>query len=133
MPGVRFETRVYGLMEQVRRLLRGQTEITKWVRTFSLKAAERSLTKLRQYPPRRLNSPYRRTFTLRSGWRVSSFSPFGGRSVSNSVPYTQYVQGDSAGEMQAWMHRGRWNVARTVVEAEVEKQREALLEKLRKL
>lgn len=131
--GIQFSTRVMGLTEQVRRLLKGQFEITRWVRQFSLTAANKSITVLRRYPPKIAGSPYKRTYTLRSGWQVSSFSPLGGRAVVNSVNYAQYVHGDGEGEGQARIHVGRWPVARTVIEAEVERQTERLKDKLRSL
>ena len=36
--------------------------------------------------------------------------------IKNAMPYAGYVVGDSAGQGQAWFHRGRWYVMRDMVE-----------------
>lgn len=59
------------------------------------------------YPPPRPGSPYIRTGTLGAGWTVSQRGPLQHR-LANPVLYATYV----VGERQAWMHRGRWWMAR---------------------
>ena len=68
---------------------------------------------VRPYPPERPGQRYKRTGRLGRSWKVSTR----GQSVviENTAPYSGYVVGDGAGQRQAWTHRGRWWLGRTVL------------------
>lgn len=80
-----------------------------------------------QYPPERAGQQYQRTGQLGAGFMFDSIDKSHYQFV-NRVSYVQYVVGDSDGDGQAWMHRGRWFVARERIETELP----VLLEKLEK-
>ena len=65
-------------------------------------------------PPERPGQRYKRTGNLKRSWEA------GVRGnvvyIKNARPYAGYVVGDSAGQGQAWFHRGRWYVMRDMVE-----------------
>ena len=68
------------------------------------------------YPPKRPGQRYKRTYRLQGGWQAK---PTGnGVMISNRQPYAGYVVGDAKGQRQAWMHKGRWYVARTIIDGE---------------
>jgi hypothetical protein len=63
------------------------------------------------YPPPR--GTYVRTYRLRRGWQQAPTRiDAEGVAFTNPVPYASFVQGDR----QAWMHVGRWEPARVIVE-----------------
>lgn len=59
------------------------------------------------YPPTRPGQTYKRTRRLRRGWRSRRINSMEAE-IFNETPYASYVVGDSQGQGQAWMHRGRW-------------------------
>ena len=69
---------------------------------------------VKPYPPERPGQRYKRTGNLKRSWEAG----VRGNVVytKNAMPYAGYVVGDSAGQRQAWMHRGRWYVMRDMVE-----------------
>ena len=69
---------------------------------------------VKPYPAPRPKQRYRRTGDLGRGWRAG----VRGKAVyiENEMPYAGYVVGDGKGQRQAWMHRGRWFVMRSMVE-----------------
>lgn len=70
---------------------------------------------------------YRRTGRLGRSWVIERNGNTGyilkndARSPRYGRRYTKYVVGDAYGQSQAWMHKGRWQVTRDVVEEEVAK------------
>lgn len=80
--------------------------------------------RMQEYPAERPGQKYKRTGTLFSHWKIEEISK--GYQLSNTASrkgraYAQYVVGDAYGTSQAWMHKGRWNVTRDVLDQEVEK------------
>ena len=69
----------------------------------------------RAYPPERPGQRYQRTFNLGRSWdiRINPASI----TIYNRMAYAGYVVGDGKGKGQAWMHRGRWWLARDVANA----------------
>ncbi len=78
-------------------------QIEKNAEKIVARSAARIQTKAQKYPSPPPNSTYRRTNTLKSGWRqeVEGLSA----QVFNRVEYAVYVQGFSG---QAEVHQGRW-------------------------
>lgn len=68
----------------------------------------------RAYPPPRPGQTYRRTGNLGRGWAIRINQ--GSVTIHNAMPYAGYVVGDAKGAGQAWMHRGRWWVARDAID-----------------
>ena len=64
-----------------------------------------------QYPSPPPGSRYTRTGRLGKSWGHTQ-PTLSGRvvkmSIYNRTPYAIYVHGDSKGQRQAWMHKGRW-------------------------
>lgn len=69
-------------------------------------------TGLQHYPNARAGSLYKRTYTLRFGWKATEWGDGTSIRVTNDVPYAPYVQGDTT---QAWMHQGRWNTISDII------------------
>lgn len=65
---------------------------------------------LQYYPPR--VSRYVRTYDLRFGWRAQKWGDGTKIKITNIVPYTPFVQGDSE---QAWMHKGIWRKTSKII------------------
>ena len=75
---------------------------------------------MKVYPSPRIGSSYVRTFRLRRAWQLKRVDDTGYR-ISNNARYKgkrygKYVVGDSEGQDQAWMHVGRWNVMRKILD-----------------
>jgi hypothetical protein len=91
----------------------------------------RSRLKGRAYPPKPPRSTYVRTGQLANRWRVEKQGP-SRHAIMNDAKgprgqlYATHVVGDGMGENQAWMHRGRWWIARDVIEEEIPALRNAL-------
>jgi hypothetical protein len=66
---------------------------------------------LQVYPPPPPNSSYRRTGTLGRTWHVKRQGS--NAVVGNPTPYAPYVQSES---QQAWMHEGRWQTDKDVIQ-----------------
>lgn len=69
--------------------------------------------KMQDYPPEPAGSTYNRTETLKNSWEETLILAGDtlGKLEAVGVRYGPFVQ-DS--EMQAWMHRGRWQTNRSV-------------------
>jgi hypothetical protein len=72
-----------------------------------------------KYAPPPPNSKYIRTGRLGRGYGLMRHSRTAVR-IFNLTPYTGYVVGDAQGQGQAWMHAGRWWLARQRVEARLD-------------
>lgn len=75
--------------------------------------------RMEEYPEERPYQTYVRTGKLGFGWQVIKQDR--GYQVKNNVPYGKYVVGSAYGTGQAWMHVGRWQLLRDVVEDENKK------------
>lgn len=69
---------------------------------------------------------YRRTGRLGQSWVIEDAGSGSGYKISNDASnrgrrYGHYVVGDAYGTGQAWMHQGRWQKLRDVVDEEVAK------------
>lgn len=89
------------------------------IRTF----IDRVYRRVSPYPPERPGQRYRRTGNLFSHWQIVALPD--GYQIANTAmrkgkAYPQYVIGDARGGSQAWMHKGRWEVLRDVVEDEAQ-------------
>jgi hypothetical protein len=82
-------------------------------------AMNRITRNMEGYPPERPRQTYVRTGRLGRRWNVKRLDE--GYTVSNSTPYTKFVVGSAYGTDQAWMHVGRWQLFRDVVDMEVDK------------
>lgn len=71
--------------------------------------------KAEPYPPKRPKQTYVRTGLLANSWSAEQVAP-GKWRINNSANYSQFVVGDAQGHGQAWMHQGRWWLAREVVD-----------------
>lgn len=95
----------------------------------------RAALKSTPYPPKRPNQRYIRTGRFASSWRVDktgdsryqinnyAAAPGGGR-------YAGYVAGDGLGQNQAWMHQGRWWIARDVIEGRMDNLRTRMIQRM---
>ena len=99
----------------------------------------RVVRKMQEYPPEPANRERRsshsilgtiitrtgRTGTYFRSWKIEQVGNTGYKLENTAArkgrAYAVYVGGDAYGNRQAWMHVGRWNVTRDVVEEEVEK------------
>lgn len=121
------EVRITVTDAQVRAALaRSQQRIGPALQSAMRDATSYVLRQVRVYPPPPSGSTYRRTGTLARSWFVAPFEQTGdggliGRVVNNGnltqtrsgIPYSRYVQDR---DMQAWMHRGRWQTYQDVAE-----------------
>lgn len=86
---------------------------------------------VKPYPAARPGQRYKRTHRLQSGWAAEPTAD--GARIYNKQPYAGYVVGDADGKGQAWMHAGRWWLARDAVTAAKPKLREALVDEMDRL
>jgi len=87
---------------------------------------DRAVQTLTTYPAERERQTYVRTGNLKDGWLqpgpVWQVGQTGiSFSLTNTVPYAQWVEGDQ----QAWMHAGRWPL---VADAEAQLRADAEIE-----
>jgi hypothetical protein len=68
------------------------------------------------YPATRPGQRYKRTRRLKRGWRSRRLNSMEAE-IFNQTPYASFVVGDSSGQDQAWMHRGRWWVGANEIKA----------------
>lgn len=92
----------------------------------------------RPYAPKRPNQRYVRTGRFGRAWSSGRSGNTGvkitNRAQQNGRIYPGYVVGDGAGQNQAGVHRGRWDVYRDVVDKEARDNRKELeLELARKV
>lgn len=83
------------------------------------------LEELRAYPAPPAGSTYVRTYRLRNGWQMNIIPASGGFTIEilndatdkRGRSYSKYVKGSlvkaraAAAKAQAWMHKGRWDLA----------------------
>lgn len=88
------------------------------------------------YPPKRPNQRYVRTGRLANSWGVRKAGP-SRYEIHNSAQYAHYVVGTHLGNTpdagQAWMHVGRWWLARDIVQARAPELTRRISAKIRKL
>jgi hypothetical protein len=127
-----FFFKVSGDKELVRQLGQYREKVARLIKKRTKDAAEASVAILREYPPVPRGSRYVRTGELGRGYLIQE-SGANGYKIKNAVTYSVYVVGDKEGNRQAWMHAGRWRIARTVVNQEVERQRRILDRELKQM
>ena len=95
----------------------------------------RARLKSTPYPPKRQNQRYIRTGRFASSWRVDKTQD--SRYQINNFArgprggfYAGYVAGDGQGQNQAWMHQGRWWIARDVIEGRMDNLRTRMIQRL---
>lgn len=121
-PMIEFKLVGYQRVENKLRLLASQhpevyeNTMGQWANTT------RGKLKSTPYPAPRPGQRYRRTGRLANSWRVEKGGP-GQVSISNSAQgrsgyYGPYVVGDGKGNLQAWMHEGRWWLAADIIQQE---------------
>ena len=108
-------------------------EIPKIGRRKMYDAVNRITREMEGYPPERQGQKYVRTGRLGFSWRVHRLDT--GYVISNNASrrgryYTRYVVGDAYGHGQAWMHVGRWQKFKTVVDAEIEKMPQQIVNEI---
>jgi len=100
-------------------------EIPKIGRLQIYRTVQAVIRRMKVYPPPPAGSRYVRTYRLRNAWKIEPKE--NGYAVSadpvspKGRPYGRYVVGFARGDGQAWMHKGRWNLLRDVMEDEVKK------------
>ena len=92
-------------------------EIPKIGRLQIYRTNQAIVRRMKTYPPPPTYSTYVRTDTLGAGWQIQPNAT--GYTIRNDTPYTRYVVGNAYGLEQAWMHAGRWDLLRDVVDDEV--------------
>lgn len=86
---------------------------------------ERIKRRMEGYPPERPGQRYKRTGRFFYSWGIDRVGNTGyvlkntARSPKTRKEYGQYVVGNAYGLKQAWMHKGRWELLRDVVDQEV--------------
>ena len=114
-----FELQVYGnkaVANELRTAAAGmQRRVTNATYDWAMSRVVAQLSTM-AYPPKRPGQRYVRTFRLKSGWSATVKGQ--GVTIANRMPYAGYVMGDAKGQRQAWMHRGRWPLARAIIDKE---------------
>jgi hypothetical protein len=69
---------------------------------------------------------YQRTGLLGASWAIEDTADRNGYKITNNAArrgkaYAKYVVGNAYGLRQAWMHKGRWQLLRDVVDTETQK------------
>lgn len=89
------------------------------------KAANAIIKIMRVYPAPPAGSRYVRTYRLRDAWKakrsITGYTVMADPVSRYGTHYGRYVVGYADATGQAWMHVGRWNLLRDVVEQQVEK------------
>ncbi|HBU28385.1 MAG TPA: hypothetical protein DEB56_00725 [Thiobacillus sp.] len=96
-------------------------------------AMNRITREMEGYPGERPGQRYIRTGNLGASWQVRRLED--GYQIYNNAShkgrrYARYVVGDAYGQGQAWMHSGRWQLFRDVVEDEIDKLPEEVANEL---
>lgn len=113
---------------------------------------ERAKRRMQEYPPERPGQSktsshpvlgttyqavrYRRTGNLGSHWAIGETEKGSGYTLENTAKrrgkaYGRYVVGRADGTGQAWMHVGRWQLLRDVIDDEVAKLPEQVLKDIK--
>lgn len=95
---------------------------------------ERIVRRMQAYPGERPGQKYVRTGRLFRSWKIDSDGKtrytIENTAARKGRKYGHYVVGDAYGTGQAWMHRGRWQLFRNVVDQEVAKLPEDVKEQI---
>lgn len=108
-------------------------EIPKIGRRKMYDAMNRITRTMEGYPPERPNQKYVRTGNLGASWKVKRLDD--GYMISNDARrrghyYAKYPVGDAYGHGQAWMHKGRWQVFKTVADEEIQKMPQEIVNEI---
>jgi len=88
---------------------------------------ERVKRRMEAYPPERQGQRYKRTGRFFRSWGIDRIGNTGylikntARDPRTRKEYGRYVVGTAYGTGQAWMHKGRWELLRDVVEEELQR------------
>lgn len=135
----RFEYELKGYLRVSNKLRRLAVDMEKELDPTVYRWGQQTRTKLRTrpYPAMRPRQKYRRSGRLANSWAVERMQPsrirFLNRAQARGKLYATYVIGDARRQGQAWMHRGRWWLARDVIEEEVPALRNAMLTEIRRI
>lgn len=126
---VQFDFEIEGLAEAVDSFLQGNERVGKALLRATKAATALLVKELQEYPDKRPESNYRRTYTLGRQWhaeaKMTSDDVLG--LVGNTVPYAPYVQ---SYEKQASMHWGTWQTDKQVVNETAEQITEIFAEEI---
>ena len=119
----RFSISVYGAKAVANRFRTTAAQVPKDTQevTYRWGQSVRTALKATPYPPKRPQQRYVRTGRLANSWHAKRQGATG-VVIANSARgrrgrlYARYVVGDDKGKRQAWMHRGRWPVARLTID-----------------
>ena len=108
-------------------------EIPKIGRRKIYDAINRITREMEGYPAELPMQTYRRTGRLGASWKVQSLED--GYSISNYAAkkgrrYANYVVGNAYGTGQAQIHEGRWPLFRDVVDREIAKQPQEIVDEI---
>ena len=123
---LRFQLVITGNDELLARLRSASAKAPGVMDEISYRWAQNVRAKLKStpYPPKRPGQRYVRTGRLANSWRAERLGK-GRALIANSAGYSGYV----VGKKQAWMHRGRWWLGRSVlIESAPELQTAAIRE-----
>ena len=118
------------VMNKLRRLAADSPQVVDKVLTEWSRETTAAL-KGKKYPAPRPGQKYKRTGRLANSWHVERRKAGQVAIVNNARSprghyYPGYVVGDGKGAGQAWMHKGRWYIARNVVATEAKRLPPAL-------
>lgn len=137
----KFEYELRGYLRVSNKLRRMAVDLEKELDPTVYRWGQQTRTKLRTrpYPAMRPRQKYRRTGRLANSWAVERVQPSRirflnrARAPRGGRPYPTFVIGDSRRQGQAWMHIGRWWLARNVIEEEVPALRNAMVTEIRRI
>ena len=127
---LRFQLVITGNDELLARLRSASAKAPGVMDEISYRWAQNVRAKLKStpYPPKRPGQRYVRTGRLANSWRAERKGK--GRAVIiNSAGYSGYV----VGKKQAWFHRGRWWLGRSVLMESAPELKAAAIKELDKL
>ena len=109
---LRFQLVITGNDELLARLRKASAKAPGVMDEISYRWAQNVRAKLKStpYPPKRPGQRYVRTGRLANSWRAERRGK-GRALIANSAGYSGYV----VGKKQAYMHRGRWWLGRSVL------------------
>lgn len=137
----RFEYELIGYQRVRNKLRRLASDLDKDLDPIVYQWGQQTRMRLRQrrYPPPRPRQRYRRTGRLANSWAVERIAASQIRILNRAQapggrgPYPTYVVGDFRRQGQAWMHRGRWWLARDVIEEEIPTLRRSIVSEIRRI
>jgi len=114
---IRFELTVIGQNAVENALRRTAAQAPRRMQNVTYDWAQRHVVRhlvVKPYPPKRPGQKYKRTYRLQARWHAE---PQGNSVlIANRQPYAGYVVGDTRGKGQVWFHKGRWWIARDVIQ-----------------